>query len=116
MRKWQYIAKFLELENAPVKITNAAKEIDNILVGLGLGGDTSAWNSYDKFHNYKEESWDGIHDIINNTSFCPACVICGYNCENCILGDEERCTPRDKYADNYFLIVSNYVCRICEKL
>ena len=112
MRKWQYIAKSLEFKNAPTKIINAAKEIDNILVELGLGWDTYMWSFYEMRHNYEDESWDHIREIVNNTNFCPACVACSNRCENCILGDEQRCTPRDNFADNYFLMVTHYICNI----
>jgi len=107
MRKWEYIANALKYKNAPKKVINAAEEIDNILVSIGFGWDTEDWELYEG--SPENESWTDIGRLVNDRSCCPACYDCYNNCPDCILGNEEGCTPRSKYADNYFHIVNEYV-------
>lgn len=107
MRKWQYIEKALRIKNSPEKVINAAKSIDDVLVALGFN--TFECMSYEDGNIAKYENWESIHYMVYDTNHCPACCDCGHNCEDCVLGDQEHCTPRSKHADDYFRIVSIYV-------
>jgi hypothetical protein len=107
MRKWQYIEKALRIKGAPEKVINAAKSIDDVLVTLGF--DTLEWRSYEDGNSAKDESWMSINDMVYDSDNCPACCDCRQRCENCVIGDQEHCTPRSKHADDYFMIVSSYV-------
>jgi hypothetical protein len=106
MRKWQYIEDALRVKNAPEKVINAAKSIDNALVALGF--DLLEWRSYEDGNYAKYDSWVDINNMIYDIDNCPACCNCDHYCEDCVLGDDEHCTPRSKHADDYFRIVSTY--------
>lgn len=101
MRKWECIAELLKQKKVPEKVVSAAKEIDNVLLSLGLNAEL--------FLSSTDISWEDIDSIINDRTCCPACINCRFDCCYCLLGDEKGCTPRSKHADNYFKIVSVYV-------
>lgn len=103
-RKWKYIADRLKLLNAPEKVINAATQIDNIMVKLGLGYNTPYWERH--YLEYPEP--EDLHDLIFYQSSCTACVDCDSVCSRCKLGHKGNCTPRSKYADDYFHIVGHW--------
>lgn len=103
-RKWEYIAERLEEINAPKKVINAAIELDDIMVGLGLGDNTSYWERhYTEFCGKKE-----LNTLISSRQTCTACVDAKNKCEDCKLGILRYCTPRSKYPDDYFAIVRGW--------
>jgi len=105
-RKWEYITNKLKKFNAPVKVVSAAQEIDKILVELGLGWNTEAWSAYSAAKH-------SLFHVVASKKTCTACVQ-AEECYRCVLGGyvvNERgyyCTPRNKYADNYFGIVTSW--------
>ncbi len=113
LRKWEYIAKVLRNLNAPSKIINAAQEIDNILVNLGLNHNTPSWIKYVSENEYQNEDWNSLDGIICNATYCSACFDINdndINCLDCLLSKGNiSCTPRSLYTDDYYRIVSNYI-------
>lgn len=108
-RKWEYIADQLRLLNAPAKVVNAATEINNAMVRLGLGFHTDLWKkSYPICVKY-EPSITQINKLIRSMGTCSACVESGYICSDCKLGAPKRCTPRSKHADLYYSIVKDWI-------
>ena len=101
-RKWKYIADQLRELNAPKKVINAAIEIDNILVDLGLGFNTQDWCEY-----YYSQTLS-LYGLVHNANSCSACT----RCDTCVMGDSTSCTPRRKYADDYYRIVSDWTATI----
>ena len=100
-RKWVYITQELFKLNAPFKVLNAAIELDNALVRLGLGYNTADWIAM-----YPTKPC--ISKLIVNKPSCSACeqsIFCNY----CVLGDYYSCTPRNKHADDYYGIVGNWI-------
>jgi len=105
--KWKYITEKLQEQKAPSKVVNAAREIDNALVSLGLGYNTNEW---------EEQSKEilSISFLVGDVRSCAACLDARLRdpevpCYACKLGDITSCTPRSKYADDYLRIVQNYV-------
>ena len=96
--------------NAPKKVINAAIEIDKALVQLELGYNTKRWESTIR---------DGpvnLFAIVSGVHICSAChdtkseeTQYNVNCKICKLGRDCKCTPRSKYADNYYGIVDDWV-------
>jgi hypothetical protein len=114
LRQWEYITEALKNLKSSSKVVNAAQELDNILVSLKLDYNTPHWIDYVSNNEYQNEDWDSLYDIVNSTIYFSACCdICGEskNCSNCLLSEGIRgsCTPRSKYADDYYRIVMNYV-------
>ena len=108
--KWEYIDTWLTNLNAPKKVINAAIEINNALVDLGLGDNTQDWEKdYDRISRVDRTSLSRLHDLIMTDLYCTACVNCEYICIHCKLGDDSLCTPRHRYADDYFSIVRKWV-------
>ncbi len=103
-RKWKYIADRLKLLNAPEKVINAATQIDNIMVKLGLGYNTPYWER----HYLEYLKSEDIHDLIFCQPSCTACVDCDNMCFRCKMGVKGNCTPRSRYADSYFYIVGHW--------
>jgi len=103
--KWMFIATWLIELKAPKKVVNAAIEIDNALIGLGLGNNTEFWED---MYNYEIYTFKLI-DLINCTDSCTACFFAYPHCKKCTFGSPGNCTPRSKYADQYFLIVYSWV-------
>lgn len=107
-RKWEYIATRLKEINAPDKVVNAAIEIDNAMVRLGLGYNTTVWvNAYPHYVSNPPDT-GGLYDIVMDRHSCSACVDSGYMCFACKLGSAHKCTPRSKHADKYFTIMKNW--------
>jgi len=103
-RKWEYIADQLKELNAPLKVINAAIELDAIMCNLGLGHGSPYW-----LRHYAEYCITGeLHELIFCQASCTACVDCRCVCSKCKLGVKGRCTPRSRYADDYFGIVGNW--------
>lgn len=116
LRKWEYIAEALKNLGAPNKIISAAQEIDNILVSLGLGYNTSYWIDYISGNEYQNEGWKSLCGIVYDATYCSACLDINdrdIKCSLCLLskgmGRDTSCTPRSVYADDYYVIVSDYV-------
>lgn len=111
-RKWEYITLKLEEIDAPKKVINAAKNIDDEVVRLGLGYNTSQWRQhYEKHVKTKKvltNSKTFLYDLCLCTDCCTACKEC-VECKNCLLGNNKGCTPRNKYPDNYYMIVKNWL-------
>jgi hypothetical protein len=103
-RKWEYIADQLRELNAPKKVINAATELDNIMVKLGLGFSTSYWER----HYLEFSEPEDLHNLIFCQSSCTACEDCSRMCYRCKLGTKNECTPRSRYADEYFHIVGHW--------
>ena len=103
--KWKYIVNRLKDEGAPQKVINAALEIDHEMRLLNLG------NTYEWKRAFTIGTIDNIntHDLVRDESFCSACKECNGHCANCRLGNPKGCTPRSKYADNYFFIVDSWL-------
>lgn len=114
LRKWEYTAKVLENLKAPKKVIDAAQEIDNILVGLGLDHNTSQWIDYVSHNEYQDEDWYSLSDIVGEAVFCSACFDADdndINCRCCKLskGRVFSCTPRSVYPIDYCRVVTHYV-------
>lgn len=107
MRKWEYIARILEHKEAPIRIIDAAKEIDSALLSLGLDNK--------QLYGPMDHGWENLEIIINDRSHCSACIDCNYDCNYCLLGSEEGCTPRNKHAVNYFKTVNDYTRHKAER-
>lgn len=112
-RKWEYIANKLKKMKAPAKVVNAAQELDNILVELGLGWNTEAWNAY--------STECLLYYLVVSGNTCTACVQ-AEECRFCLLGADPvnetdyYCTPRNKYADNYYKIVRDWTYNNAETM
>ena len=103
-RKWKFIADKLKEFNAPLKVVNAAIELDNITVSLGLGYNTPYWARHsDEIHTAVD-----VNDMIFSRRSCTACAEVNNNCDDCRMGEYGHCTPRKKYADDYFGIVGRW--------
>jgi hypothetical protein len=124
LRKWEYIARALRNMKAPSKVINAAQELDNILVSLGLDYNTSYWAVYESENKYQDEYLGSLCSIIYNATYCTACFDINnedVNCSDCALskgmgkymGKYISCTPRSLYADDYYKIVTDYVVSKC---
>lgn len=116
LRKWEYIAEALKNLKAPKKVIDAAQEIDNILLSLGLDHNTLSWINYASENEYQNEDLDSLLDIIGEAVYCSACFDIDDNdvsCSDCLLAKGMNvgisCTPRDVYADDYYRIIMNYV-------
>jgi len=100
LRKWEYIAKALKNLKAPKKVIDAAQEIDNILLSLGLDHNTSSWFNYASEKGYQNEDWDSLFDVIGEAVYCSACFDIDDNdvsCSACLLSKGMQtgtsCTP-----------------------
>lgn len=103
-RKWEYITERLKEINAPKKVINAAVELDNLMVELGLGNNTPYWERHHtEFYGRKE-----LNTLISSKQTCTACVDAKNKCDNCKLGILRHCTPRSKYPVDYFAIVRGW--------
>jgi hypothetical protein len=116
LRKWEYTAKALENLKAPKRVINAAQEVDNILVDLGLDYNTSYWISYVSKRKFQDEDLSSLNFIIGNVTFCSACTDTDgddVDCSDCKLsGGDVDCTPRYLYADDYYGIVARYMNKV----
>jgi len=108
-RKWEYIATRLKEFNAPNKVHNAAIEIDNAMVRLGLGYHTGGWVMKYPICLKYPPSMHELYSLISDFSSCTACEDCKRTCMHCKLGCERHCTPRSKHADQYYNIVRQWV-------
>ncbi len=108
-RKWEYITTQLRKFNAPSKVVDAAVEIDNAMVRLGLGFHTDLWKKRYPLCVKYEPSMYQLNKLIGSMGTCSACIESGYICSDCKLGAPKRCTPRSKHADLYFSIVKDWV-------
>ena len=110
-RKWEYITAQLEERHAPTKVINAAAEVDNLLVQLGMGYHTLSWKYKYLYslHNKDVRYYDLYYDVVMDTLSCTACEEVAPFCFLCRLGNSSGCTPRKKYADDYFKIVHHWV-------
>ena len=107
--KWMFIAAWLIELKAPIKVVNAAIEIDNALIALGLGHNTPKWDKdYDSVSQWDRSTYPLLHNLIMSDSYCSACYEVDYDCGLCKLGDHHHCTPRSRYAANYFSIVRKW--------
>lgn len=116
LRKWEYTAKALKNLKAPKKVIDAAQEIDNILLSLGLDHNTLLWINYVSENDYQNEDWNSLFDIIGEAVYCSACFDIDdndVNCLDCLLSKGmsigTSCTPRNVYADDYYRIVIDYM-------
>lgn len=108
-RKWEYIADQLDRLKAPAKVVNAAIEIDNAMVKLGLGYHTDDWvKRYPVLLKYPPTITE-LHSLVSSHRSCTACLDCLSICTNCKLGTERQCTPRSKHADRYYGIVKRWI-------
>lgn len=117
LRKWVYVAKTLRHLKAPSNVINAAQEIDNILVNLGLDHNTPRWMDYISKHEYINEDWSSVRYLMGEPDFCSACFDVNnidINCSNCLLSKgNASCTPRSVYANDYCKIISDYINYRC---
>ncbi len=114
MRKWEYIAKALEHLNAPSEIVEDAKQIDSLLVNMGLGYDTPEWKRILATGcTPDQESAETLLDIIYDDQACSACTTedgTEVPCRSCKLGAKSAgCTPIRKYNRDYFTEVVLWV-------
>lgn len=103
-RKWVFIADKLRMLNAPKKVINAAVELDRLMVKLSLGDNTPYWERHYNEYRVSEDLGD-LDKLIFCRASCTACVDVDNMCVNCKLGIKGNCTPRSRYADNYFYII-----------
>lgn len=114
LRQWEYITETLKNLRSSSKVVNAAQELDNMLVSLKLDYNTPRWIDYVSKREYQNEDWDSLYDITIIPVYCSACCdICGESkyCSDCLLSEGicGSCTPRDKYAEDYYRTVTKYV-------
>lgn len=108
--KWVFISNWLKELGAPEKVINAATEIDNALIGLGLGYNTKEWEEdYDHVSRWNRADPTTLKKLIMNGYYCSACDDVDELCSKCKLGEVMSCTPRSKHADQYFTIVRRWV-------
>ena len=117
LRKWEYTAKVLKNLKAPNKIINAAYEIDNILVNIGLDHNTPRWIDYMSEHEYQNEDWSSLRYLMSDPTYCSACFDVydnDINCSDCLLSTgSTSCTPRSVYANDYCRMISDYIGNKC---
>lgn len=110
-RKWEYIADQLRKLKAPKKVINAAVEIDNLMVKLDLGYNTPQWEQLTYYRRAPVTHKSlRLYGLVNNAQSCTACMEAEF-CSRCKLGTKGQCTPRSRYADNYYLIVLQWLLK-----